>query len=188
MNRAVFLDRDGVITREPPYYAHKISQLRLLPRAAEAIRLLKENGFLVITVSNQAGIARGYYGEAEAELFNEAMKQRLAKRGAVIDAIYYCPHHPEAKEARYRLDCDCRKPRPGMLLAAKEEFDIDFGRSFLIGDKLTDIEAGRRVGCKTIVVRCGQGTEQLQNNRIECDFVANDLYDAVKHILGYATD
>jgi D-glycero-D-manno-heptose 1,7-bisphosphate phosphatase len=183
VNRAVFLDRDGVITQEPPHYAHELSQLELIPKSADAIRLLNENGFVVIVASNQAGIAHGYYREEDAILFHQAMKENLAKEGAYIDAIYYCPHQPEAKIERYRVDCDCRKPKPGMLTRAEKELNIDLKQSFIVGDKLSDIEAGKRAGCKTIMVRTGQGVEELKSNEIDCDYVANDLYDAVQHIL-----
>ncbi|MGA8849131.1 MAG: D-glycero-beta-D-manno-heptose 1,7-bisphosphate 7-phosphatase [Dehalococcoidia bacterium] len=183
MNRAVFLDRDGVITQEPPYYAHKLSELELLPKSADAIRLLNENGFLVIVVCNQAGIAYGYYREEDAISFNQAMKDNLARDGARIDAMYYCPHHPEAKIERYRLDCNCRKPKPGMLTGAGKELNIDLKQSFMVGDKLSDVEAGKRAGCKTIMVKTGQGVEELKKNEIVCDYVAKDLYNAVQHIL-----
>ena len=183
MKPAVFLDRDGVITQEPPYYAHKVSDLKLIARSADAIRLLNENGFLVIVTTNQAGIARGYYREEDAELFNQALKEILAKQGSHIDAIYYCPHHPEAKIERYRIDCNCRKPKPGMLTRAEKELNIDMKKSFAIGDKMSDIEAGKRAGCKTIMVRTGQGAEELKNNHINGDFVTDDLYSAVRHIL-----
>lgn len=183
MAQAVFLDRDGVITQEPPHYTHKLSQLELIPKSADAIRLLNENGFVVIVASNQSGIGRGYYREEDAILFNQAMKENLAKDSAYIDAIYYCPHHPEAEIERYRVDCNCRKPKPGMLLRAKEEMNIDLKQSFIVGDKLTDIEAGERAGCKTIMVRTGHGAEELKSNQIECDYIADDLYEAVEHIL-----
>jgi len=183
MNRAVFLDRDGVITQEPPHYAHELSQLELIPKSADAIRLLNENRFVVIVASNQAGIAHGYYREEDAILFHQAMKENLAKEGAYIDAIYYCPHHPEAKIERYRVDCNCRKPKPGMLTRAKRELNIDLKQSFIVGDKLSDIEAGERAGCKTIMVRTGHGVEELKSNEIDCDYIANDLHDAVQHIL-----
>jgi D-glycero-D-manno-heptose 1,7-bisphosphate phosphatase len=182
-NRAVFLDRDGVIIQEPPHYAHKLSELELISKSADAIRLLNENGFVVIIASNQAGIAHGYYQEEHAVLFNQAIKEKLAKEGAYIDAIYYCPHHPEAKIERYRADCNCRKPKPGMLKKAEKEFNIELKRSFMVGDKLSDIEAGKRAECKTVMVRTGHGAEVLKSSEIECDYVANDLYDAVQHIL-----
>jgi len=183
VNRAVFLDRDGVIIQEPPHYAHKLSQIRLLPRAADAIRLLNKDKFTVIVVSNQAGIARGYYPEEDTILFNRGVKEVLAQEGAHIDAMYYCPHHPDAKIEKYRLDCDCRKPKPGMLKRAEKELNIDLKRSFMIGDKLSDIETGKRAGCKTIMVKTGLGAEELESKEIDCDYIADDLHDAVKHIL-----
>ncbi len=183
MTRAVFLDRDGVIIREPPHYIHKLSQLNFIPKSADAIRLLNENGFTVVITTNQAGIAHGYFREEDTLTFNSAMIERLAQEGARIDAIYYCPHHPEAKIEKYRIDCDSRKPKPGMLTRAEKELNVDFKRSFLIGDKRSDIEAGKRVGCKTIMVRTGHGAEELKSNRIECDYIADDLYDAVEYVI-----
>jgi D-glycero-D-manno-heptose 1,7-bisphosphate phosphatase len=183
-NRAVFLDRDGVITPEPPHYAHELKQLAFIPKSADAVRLLNENGFLVIIVSNQAGIARGYYQEEDAALFNQAMREKLAEEGAHIDAIYYCPHHPEATVGRYRVDCDCRKPKPGMLIRAERELNIDLKQSFLVGDKLSDIEAGKRAGCKTIMVKTGHGNDELKSSDVDCNYIAYNLYNAVEHILG----
>jgi len=138
---------------------------------------------MVVMVSNQSGIARGYYGEEDAERYNQALAQKLAEEGARIDAIYICPHHPEAKIEKYRLECDCRKPRPGMLKMAEKALEIDLKQSFMIGDKLIDIEAGKSAGCKTILVKTGYGGETVQNNRVDCDFVADDLYGAVSYIL-----
>ena len=183
MNRAVFLDRDGVITQEPPYYAYQLSQLELILKSAEGIRLLNESGFLVVLVSNQSGIARGYYEEEDAARFNQALAQKLAEEGAHIDAIYICPHHPEAKIEKYRLECDCRKPKPGMLKMAEEALEIDLKQSFMIGDKSIDVEAGKRAGCKTIMVKTGYGAGELKSDQIECNYVADDLYEAVEYIL-----
>ncbi|MBI2329026.1 MAG: D-glycero-beta-D-manno-heptose 1,7-bisphosphate 7-phosphatase [Chloroflexi bacterium] len=183
MTKAVFLDRDGVITQEPPHYAHKLDQLALIAKASDAIRRLNEDGFLVVIVSNQAGIAHGYYQEADTAAFNQALGEKLMEAGARIDAFYYCPHHPQAKVERYRVDCDCRKPKPGMLLMAAKELGIDTKSSYMVGDKLTDIEAGQRAGCETILVKTGYGGETVQNNRIECSYIADDLYDAARHIL-----
>lgn len=181
--KAVFLDRDGVITQEPPHYAHRIDQLKLISRSCEAIRLLNENGFIVIVVSNQSGIAHGYYLEDDTILFNRAMKEKLEKCGAYIDAIYYCPHHPEAKIARYRVNCNCRKPKPGMLQKAEKDLSIDLKQSFMVGDKWSDIEAGKRAGCKTVMLRTGHGMAELEkSNMVGCDYVANDLYEAAKSI------
>ena len=186
MKQAVFLDRDGVITREPPYYAHEISHLEIVPGAAAAIRRLNEHGFLVVVVSNQAGIARGYYREADMLSFNRAMEDRLAVAGACIDAFYFCPHHPEAGLGELLQDCQCRKPKPGMLLKAGRDLGIDLGRSFMVGDRATDIEAGRRAGCQTLLVLTGHGAEELKTGTTAGDNVAEDLAGAVELILGAA--
>lgn len=176
MNRAVFLDRDGVIIQEPPHYAHTPDQMRLIPRTEEAIRLLNENDFKVIVVTNQTGIAKGYYTEKDVISFNQLMKEELELYNAKIDAILYCCHNPGD-------NCDCRKPKPGMLKKAEKEFDIDLQKSFLIGDKNSDILAGRNVGCKTCLVLTGHGTEELKKYDIKYDFIAKNLYGAVKYIL-----
>lgn len=183
MNRAIFLDRDGVITQEPPHYAHRLDQLKLIPRSVEAIKLLNENTFVVVVVSNQSGIARGYYGEEDIMRFNNAMNELLNKSDAHIDALYYCPHHPEAKIEKYRVDCDCRKPKPGMLKRAEKELDIDLKQSFMVGDRWSDIEAGKRAECKTIMVKTGYNLEKLKGNDITCDYVADDLHNAVEYVL-----
>ncbi len=183
MNRAVFLDRDGVIIQEPPHYIYRPDQLKLIPGTIEAIKLLNENNFSIIVVSNQAGIAYGYYLEKDAILFNQLMKEELKLYDVYIDTIYFCPHHPEAKVMKYRSDCDCRKPKSGMLKKAEKEFDIDLKKSFLIGDKNSDIEAGKNVGCKTVLVLTGHGIEELKRYDIGYDFVAKDLHNAVKKIL-----
>ena len=183
MNKAVFLDRDGVITQEPPHYAHRVDELEFIPRSPEAIKLLNENNFVIIIVSNQSGIARGYYQEEDTVTFNQAMEKKLAEIGAHIDAIYYCPHHPEAKIEKYRIDCDCRKPKTGMLKRAEKNMNIDLKKSYIVGDRWSDIEAGKNTGCKTILVKTGSGIKSLKSNKITCDYIANDLYDAAEHIL-----
>ena len=187
MNKVVFLDRDGVITQDPPHYAHRIDQLRLIPKSAEAVRLLNENGFKVVVVSNQSGVARGYYQEKDVEIYNSAMKKELEERGAYIDAIYYCPHYPEAEIEAYRIDCDCRKPKPGMLKRAEKDLNLDLKRSFLIGDKIIDIVAGYRAGCKTILVLTGHGNEELKKNatmNIKPNYISKDLYTTSQIING----
>jgi len=183
VNRAVFLDRDGVITKEPPYYAHRLEQLALIAGSGEAVRLFNENGIKVVIVSNQSGIGRGYYREEDATLFNQALKEELAKLSAYIDAIYICPHHPEATIEKYRKDCDCRKPKPGMLIQARDDLNLDMKNSFVVGDKLSDIEAGKKAGCCAIIVKTGQGAEQIRNGVVEYNYVAEDLYDAAGHIV-----
>lgn len=183
MNKAVFLDRDGVITQEPPHYAHRIDELEFISGSPEAIKLLNQNNFVVIIISNQSGIARGYYPEEDTVIFNLAMEKKLSKFGAHIDAIYYCPHHPEARVERYRIDCDCRKPKNGMLKLAEKNMNLDLRQSFVVGDRWSDIESGIISECKTILVKTGSGEKSLKSNKIPCNYIANDLYDAVEYIL-----
>lgn len=184
-NRAVFLDRDGVINRDPPHYAHRIDQLGLIEGSSKAIRLLNDNGFVVIVVTNQSGIAKGYYGEEDMQRFNAAMIELLRGEGARIDGIYFCPHHPEAKVEKYRIRCTCRKPLPGMLFEAGKKFSIDFSSSFLVGDKWSDVEAGRSAGCSTILVMTGHGRKEYEEKISIANFIAEDLQDAVtRFILG----
>lgn len=184
MHRAVFLDRDGVINQDPPHYAHRIDQLEIIPRVAEAICLLNEADFKVIVVSNQSGIARGYYREEDTITFNQAIRDQVGRKGAIIDAFYYCPHHPEAKIEKYRTACKCRKPSPGMLIRAADDFSIDLTRSYLIGDKVSDIEAGMNAGCKTILVLTGHGKEESKFiSEYQPDTIVADLFDGVEYIL-----
>ncbi len=184
MNRAVFLDRDGVINQEPPHYAHKPEQMILIPKSSEAIKLLNKNNFLIVVVSNQAGVAKGYYSEKDVVLFNKLMENKCQEQGAKIDAIYCCYHHPDAKILKYRINCDCRKPKPGMLKIAERELNIDLKQSFMVGDKKSDIEAGKSVGCNTIMVLTGYGKEEIENdNNIRYDSVANNLFEATGYIL-----
>jgi len=182
-NKGVFLDRDGVITEDPPHYAHRIDQLSIIPGSAKAIRLLNENGFRVIVISNQSGVARGYYTEDDVNIFNNEMVSRLAESGAHVDAIFYCPHHPEAKTLKYRQTCTCRKPHPGMLIEGSRKENIDFALSFVVGDKWSDIEAGRAVGCRTVLVKTGHGLLELEAKKNPVDYIASDLLDAVQSFI-----
>jgi D-glycero-D-manno-heptose 1,7-bisphosphate phosphatase len=178
MRATVFLDRDGTINEEVDYLDDP-DRLRLIPGAAEAIRLLNNAGILVIVVSNQAGVGRGYFSTATVEAIHQQLAKQLVKHGACVDAIYYCPHHPNE-------GCECRKPRPGMLLQAARKHGIDTRRAFIVGDKVSDLDAGRRVGCQTVLVLTGYG-EQARGMSKNCNFqphhISADLYDAVKWIL-----
>jgi D-glycero-D-manno-heptose 1,7-bisphosphate phosphatase len=147
--RAAFLDRDGVLNVDHGY-VHRLDRLDLVPGAAEAVRLVNAAGLLAIVVTNQSGVARGLYGEADVERFNAALARRLAAAGARIDAFYYCPHHPEGTVARYALRCDCRKPMPGLLERAARDFAIDRAGSFLIGDGARDLEAAAAFGIRGV--------------------------------------
>ncbi|KAF0215604.1 MAG: D-glycero-D-manno-heptose 1 7-bisphosphate [Geobacteraceae bacterium] len=141
MRRAVFLDRDGTVNVEKEYL-YLPEDFEFIPGAPQAIRLLKDAGFCVIVVTNQSGVARGYYDEAAVSSLHRHMDAELAKFGAKVDAYYFCPHHPQHGIGEYRKECDCRKPLPGMLLQAAAEFAVDLTRSYIIGDKPADVEAG----------------------------------------------
>jgi len=184
--RAIVMDRDGTVCDEVGYVNH-VSRIRLLPRSAEAIRRAREAGLKTAIVTNQAGVARGYFDEALIHRVHDRVREMLAAEGASVDAIYYCPHHPDAGNGPYRKDCDCRKPRPGMLLRARDELGLDLARSYMVGDSVRDVEAGHRVGATTILVLTGYGRGELEHRSdgfpVRPDHVAEDLLDAVDWIL-----
>jgi D-glycero-D-manno-heptose 1,7-bisphosphate phosphatase len=154
--RAAFVDRDGVIV-EDRGYAYRVADFAPLPGAVAALRALQSAGYLLVVITNQSGIARGLYTEADYEAFTAHMRARLEAEGVKLDAVEYCPHLPDAAVARYRLDCECRKPRPGMLLRAITALDIDPSASIVIGDRATDLAAGRAAGIgRCLLVRSGQ--------------------------------
>lgn len=156
--RAVFLDRDGTINVEVQYLS-RVEDFRLIPGVPYALQRLKNAGFLLVVVTNQSGIGRGLYDEAALHAVHERMHEELGSFGIGIDACYFCPHHPEHAVGDYRIDCSCRKPLPGMLQQAALDLDIDLASSYMIGDKLGDIEAGLNAGCTSLMVRTGYGAE-----------------------------
>lgn len=158
MRRAAFLDRDGTINTEKEYL-YRIDEFEFIPGAPEAVRLLNEAGFLVVVVSNQSGVGRGYYTEDDVETLHRHIATELAGAGARVDAWFYCPHHPSGRGS-YALACRCRKPLPGMLIEAAARYDIDLASSVMIGDKLVDVEAGMAAGCRPMLVRTGYGAAQ----------------------------
>ena len=158
LSRAVFLDRDGTINREVNVL-RSVRQLRLLPGAAWAIRSLNRRGFLVIVITNQPVIARGWLTEEEVEEIHRVLARRLRRSGAVLDAVYSCPHHPKADRIAYRSRCRCRKPATGLITRAARDFGIDLYRSFLVGDSTRDILAGKRAGVGTVLVETGHGAK-----------------------------
>ncbi len=175
---AMFLDRDGVII-ENAHYLARLSDVRLIPGAAAAIRRLNVAGVPVVVVSNQSGVARGYFPESFVRETHDYLDDLLARQGARIDGWYFCPHHPE-----FGPDCECRKPKPGMLLAAARERTLDLSQSWVIGDNMTDLQAGASSGCRTILVRTGHGaTMQLPNDWtcLNLQAVVDALSDAVEH-------
>lgn len=184
MRRAVFLDRDGTINVEREYL-HRIEDFAFIPGAPEAIARLKQAGFLVIVVTNQSGVARGYYPREAVDRLHERIRHLLRSHETGIDGFYVCPHHPTEGTGDYRIDCDCRKGAPGMLLQAARDHGIDLGRSFMVGDKLADIEAGAAAGCRSLLVRTGYGTkdEPLVATRFPGTRVCKDLAAAAEDIL-----
>jgi D-glycero-D-manno-heptose 1,7-bisphosphate phosphatase len=155
---AVFLDRDGTINEEVGYL-DRLDKLRLVPGAAEAIRLINECGMKAIVVTNQSGVARGIFDEAFVDEVHERLREMLREERASLDGFYFCPHHPTEGRGRYLRSCDCRKPAPGLLLRAMEELSLDPERSYMIGDTLKDIEAASRIGARGILVRTGYGAD-----------------------------
>jgi D-glycero-D-manno-heptose 1,7-bisphosphate phosphatase len=185
LDRCVFLDRDGTINEEVNYLSRP-EQLRLIAGAAEAIKRLKQAGLKVVIVTNQAGVARGYFSEPALQLIHLELKKMLRAQDAHLDAIYYCPHHPTAGIGVYKIDCNCRKPKPGLLERAARELNLDLRQSFVVGDKPADLIAGGAVGCRTILVRTGYGLEsekELAGGDFQPDHVADDLLEASRWIL-----
>ena len=179
--RAAFLDRDGTINEEVGYL-DSIEKLKIIPNAFEAVRLINRSGLLAIVVTNQAGIGRGFFDEAFVRQIHDRMRAAFLAEGAVIDAFYFCPHHPSAGTGIYLTACDCRKPEPGMLIRAGQEKGIDLASSYMIGDTSRDVEAGQRSGGKGILVRTGYGRE-MTSESAKPDYVAEDILDAVHWIL-----
>jgi D-glycero-D-manno-heptose 1,7-bisphosphate phosphatase len=184
--RAIFLDRDGTVAEEVGYVNHA-SRIRLLPGSAGAIRRIREEGFLAVVVTNQAGVARDYFEEFVVHQANRRLEELLSLEGAALDRIYYCPHHPNAGAPPYRQDCECRKPRPGMLRQAARELGIDLSRSYMVGDGLVDVEAARAAGVVPVLVLTGYGRGHFEHRRsrwkVEPEHIAQDLPEAVAWIL-----
>lgn len=188
-DRAVFLDRDGVIIEDVDLLV-KVAGIRILTGVSEALLMLRHHGFHLIVISNQTVVARGLASEAEVAQINDAINQQLIKTsGAGVDQFYFCPHHPNATVQSYRINCDCRKPKPGLILRAAKEHKIDLAASFVIGDRITDIIAGARAGCRTILVQTGQHlsppieTAEPIDQSIQPDRVCANLKEAADWII-----
>ncbi len=181
-HKAVFLDRDGTLIEDPGYLGDP-SGVRLLGGADVALKAFAKAGYRLIVVTNQSGIARGLFSEETLGTIHAELQRQLDERGVRLDAIYYCPHHPEAKLEAYRRVCDERKPEPGMLLRAAAEMDLDLAASWMIGDSARDIEAGRRAGCRTIFVRPMTEANIPGRNTIQADYDVHNLVQAARVIL-----
>lgn len=183
---AVFIDRDGTLTEEVGYVNHP-RRLHLLPRSVEAIRRLNAAGVAAVVTTNQAGVARGYFSEDVLHAVNAEMVAQLKREGAHLDGVYVCPHHPTEGEPPFRADCDCRKPKPGMLLRAAAELSLDLTASAVVGDRPSDLVVARAVGARGILVLTGYGLGEWEYRRASLSVaphhVADDLFDAVEWIL-----
>lgn len=183
---AVFIDRDGTISEEVGYINHP-SRFRVFPYAARAIKLLNDRGWLAVIITNQAGVARGYFSESMIETVHNNLRQELRDEGARVDAIYYCAHHPTVGEPPYRQECDCRKPKPGLIIRATKDLDIALEQSWMIGDRYGDIELARNAGLRSAFVLSGYGRGELENQRSlwkhQPDLIAENLLEAVESIM-----
>jgi len=183
--RAVFLDRDGTINVERNYL-WRIADFAFLPGVPQALKRLQDAGFLLVVVTNQAGIARGYYGLPDVKRLHEFMKQELQKHGVSLAGIYICPHHPNGKEGNpYSKVCRCRKGEPGMLLQAAQDLSIDLSRSFMIGDKLSDLEAGQRAGCIPCLITTGHADWKEQPLPDFCASISDTMTTLANFIIHY---
>ena len=197
LNRAVLTDRDGVINEmiyqsdpgivDQPYAP---SKFELVPGIGPALRSMRDAGYKLVVVSNQPGVAKKHFSMATFKKMQAKMRRLLAKEGVRLDAEYYCFHHPQGKIAKYRVDCACRKPKPGMLLDAARDLDLDLARSVMIGDGLYDVMAGRRAGCKTILVANLNALLSRKMDELDAhpDYVARNLAEAADIVRGMASE
>ena len=183
---AVFIDRDGTINEQRGYINH-LSRFELLPGVIDAVKLLNKNNFFAIIVTNQSGVAFGYYPVSLVHQVHQLMTKSLERQGATIDGIFYCPHHPKGTVPEFTADCDCRKPKTGLVNQALKTFDIDMSNSYVVGDRYVDIELAIRLNLRGVLVKTGYGLGEMEyiipEMPLKPNHVAEDLLDAVKWIL-----
>jgi len=181
---AVFLDRDGTIIDDVGYL-DRVDDVAIYPWSADALRLLGRAGFAIVVITNQSGVARGLYPESAVHDVHAHLAEALGRGGAVVDGWYHCPHHHDAADPAYRLDCDCRKPKPGMLTRAATELGLDLARSVVIGDRWSDVAAARAVGAAGVLVRTGVGAheERTPLAGVIADAIVPSLAEAASWIL-----
>lgn len=183
-NKAVFLDRDNTLIADPGYLSDPAA-VKLLPGVESALRSLARAGYKLVVVTNQSAVARGLVTEATLEKIHAELRRQLAERQVHLDAIYYCPYHPEGTIEGYAIDSDLRKPKPGMLLQAAKELDLDLAGSWMVGDSPRDVGAGQRAGCRTVRVRlpAHAATADEEDEDAQADFTVRNLVDAAKIVL-----
>lgn len=182
MNRAIFLDKDGTLIEDVPYNVRP-ELIRFAEGVMEGLRQLKKKGYLLVVVSNQSGVARGYFPEQRLHAVQERLQEMLRTAGVQIDAFYFCPHHPDGQLQAYAKNCECRKPKPGMILQAAAAYNIDLSKSWMVGDILNDIEAGNTAGCNTILIDNGNETEWLVSARRLPTAIVGNFTEAVERIM-----
>lgn len=185
--KAIFLDKDGTLIPDVPYNVNP-DFISLQNGVVEGLRLLKDQGYIFAVISNQAGVARGYFKVDDLEKVKEKLNLLLNKEGIHIGAYYFCPHHPLGKVPEYSIACNCRKPEPGMILKAAKDLEIDTPKSWMIGDILNDVEAGNKAGCKTILLDIGNETEWVEGLFRKPTFVASDFLQAARFICNVSND
>lgn len=182
-HKAAFLDRDGTIIEENGYIS-KINQVEFIPGSIEAIKILKSLGYKIIIVSNQSGVAQGFFTEKSLKKVNQYLLKKLRQKKAEVDGLYYCPHHPRVGLRKYKIDCDCRKPRTGLVKLAVKKHNLKLDGSFVVGDKLSDVGLGKNAKTKSILVLTGYGRKESQkignSSKARPDFIAKNLLEAVK--------
>lgn len=177
--KTIFLDKDGTLVDDIPYNVDP-QRIALSDGAGEALRIFSSLGYQLFVISNQSGIARGYFSEADLKPVEQKLADLFKNERVTLSGFYYCPHHPEGSVHNYAIECDCRKPSPGMLLQAAWEHDIELAASWMIGDILHDVEAGKRAGCRTILIDNGNETEWHTSIQRSPDFVVDDLLEAAR--------
>ena len=181
MRKAVFLDKDGTLIADVPYNVD-VDKITLQPNSIAGLRSLQDSGYLLIIVSNQAGIAQGRFTAIQLDHAMAHLCNLLKQEGIEINAIYYCPHYPEAELPEYRQVCDCRKPLPGLIIRAAKDLDIDIAGSWMIGDILNDVEAGNRAGCRSILIDNGNETEWKNGEYRSPGYSCSSIDEAAAHI------
>ena len=181
MRPAIFLDRDGTLVEECGYL-NRLEKLTLFPWTVDALRLIKRAGFATVVITNQAAVGRGIIEEDFVHKVHQEIDRRLEGTGAGIDRYYYCPHFAESKIDRYRQECQCRKPAPGMILQACREMDLDPAKSVMVGDRWLDVECGRAAGARSVLVRSGPHQSEAPDG-VRADAILNNLMEAVGWIL-----
>jgi D,D-heptose 1,7-bisphosphate phosphatase len=183
--KAVFLDKDGTLIPDVPYNVDP-DLITLHDGVIQGLQILKTKGYIFVVISNQAGVARGYFKYSELEKVKDKLNLLLNKEGIEVEGYYFCPHHPAGKVPEYTIACDCRKPEPGMILKAAKDLQIDPEQSWMIGDILNDVEAGNRAGCKTILLDTGNETEWVEGPSRKPTFIASDFLQAARFIYNSA--